>query len=98
MTSTRRKSPYWTGVRHGAPFILVVTPFALLLGVVATEAGLSIFETMFFTITTFAGAAQFTALQLLEDNTPTVVVLLSSLAAPPLRQRAFAAYLTVDQS
>lgn len=115
MTSTRRKSPYWTGVRHGAPFILVVTPFALLFGVVATEAGLSIFETMVFTITTFAGAAQFTALQLLGDNTPTIVVLLSSLAVnlrmamysasltpyiggAPLWQRAFAAYLTVDQS
>ena len=115
MTSTRRKSAYWTGVRHGAPFILVVTPFALLFGVVATEAGLSIIETMFFTITTFAGASQFTALQLLGDNTPTIVVLLSSLAVnlrmamysasltpyiggAPLWQRAFAAYLTVDQS
>jgi len=93
MTSTTGKSAYWRGVRHGAPFILVVTPFALLFGVVATEAGLSIFETMVFTTTTFAGAAQFTALQLLGDNTPTIVVLLSSLAVN-LRFAMYSASLT----
>ena len=46
----------------------------------AGEAGLKLGETMVFTITSFAGAAQFTALQLMQDDTPTVIVLVSALA------------------
>ncbi len=90
-------------------------PFGLLFGVFATEAGLNVVQTMAFSATVFAGAAQFTALQLMGENTPTVIVLISALAvnlrvamysasltpylgAAPLWQRAFAAYLIVDQS
>jgi len=39
-------SPFWQGVRDGAPFILVIAPFSMLFGVVGTEAGLHIAETM----------------------------------------------------
>ncbi len=90
-------------------------PFGLLFGVFATEAGLNVVQTMAFSATVFAGAAQFTALQLMGENTPTVIILISALAvnlrvamysasltpylgAAPLWQRAFAAYLIVDQS
>ena len=68
-----------------------------------------------FSLVVIAGAAQFTALQLLQEEAPTVIVLISALAvnlrmamysasltpyigSAPLWQRAFAAYLTVDQS
>ncbi len=93
MRSDTPRSAYWRGVRDGAPFLLVVTPFALLFGVVATEAGLNVVEAMGFSIVVIAGAAQFAALQLLVDNAPTVVVLASSLAIN-LRMAMYSASLT----
>lgn len=72
-------SPFRLGLSKGLPFILVVLPFAILFGVVGTEAGLNLFEVMSFSIVVIAGAAQFTAVQLLSDNVPTVIALLSSL-------------------
>ncbi|MBE0454976.1 AzlC family ABC transporter permease [Roseovarius autotrophicus] len=86
-------SPYWQGVRDGAPFVLVIVPFSLLFGVVGTEAGLSIAETMGFSVLVIAGAAQFTALQLLTDNAPTLIALVSALAVN-LRMAMYSASLT----
>lgn len=93
MTTDFDRFSYWRGVRDGLPFILVVGPFALLFGVVATEAGLSLFETMTFAITVVAGAAQFTALQLMSENAPTFVVIASALAVN-LRLAMYSASLT----
>jgi len=93
MTVTTTKSVYWKGVRDGAPFILVVSPFALLFGVVATEAGLNVWETLAFSVVVIAGAAQFTALQLMQENAPTVIVLASALAVN-LRMAMYSASLT----
>jgi predicted branched-subunit amino acid permease len=87
------KSIYWQGVRDGAPFILVIVPFSLLFGVVATEAGLNILETMSFSVLVIAGAAQFTALQLLTDGAPTLIALVSALAVN-LRMAMYSASLT----
>ena len=115
MPTTTTKSAYLQGVRDGAPFVLVAGPFALLFGVFASEAGLNIVEVMAFSFVVIAGAAQFTALQLLTENAPTFLVIFSALAvnlrvamysaaltpflgAAPLWQRAFAAYLLVDQA
>ncbi len=93
MTDSSTSSAYWQGVRDGAPFILVVAPFALLFGVVATEAGLNVWETLAFSIVVIAGAAQFTALQLMQENAPTVIVLISALAVN-LRMAMYSASLT----
>lgn len=68
------------GVRDGAPFMLVIIPFAMLFGVVATEAGWSLAATMSMTVLVIAGASQFTALQLMAENAPTLIVLLTALA------------------
>jgi predicted branched-subunit amino acid permease len=80
-------------VRDGAPFILVIVPFSMLFGVVGTEAGLHIVETMAFSILVIAGAAQFAALQLLTDNAPTLIALVSALAVN-LRMAMYSASLT----
>ena len=72
MISTSVKSAYKQGFRDGAPFILVIVPFSMLFGVLATEAGLSIFETLSFSVVVIAGAAQFTALQLMGEDAPTL--------------------------
>jgi predicted branched-subunit amino acid permease len=93
VTSQTTKSPYWQGVRDGAPFTLVIVPFSLLFGVVGTEAGLHIAETMGFSVLVIAGAAQFTALQLLSDDAPTLIALVSALAVN-LRMAMYSASLT----
>ena len=93
MAASTTNSAYWKGFRDGIPFILVVTPFALLFGVVATESGLNLLETMGFSIVVIAGASQFTALQLMNDNAPTLIVILSALAVN-LRMAMYSASLT----
>ena len=92
MTTETTKSIFWKGVRDAAPFILVVGPFAVLFGVVATEAGLDLLAVMSFSILVIAGAAQLTALQLLLDQAPTVIVLVSALAVN-LRMAMYSASL-----
>jgi 4-azaleucine resistance transporter AzlC len=93
MAFSTTQSYFWRGTRDSAPFILVAGPFGVLFGVLATEAGLNLFETMTFSITVFAGAAQFTALQLLQQDTPTLIVLISALAVN-LRVAMYSASLT----
>ncbi|MGC3938257.1 AzlC family ABC transporter permease [Roseobacter sp. EG26] len=88
-----RASAFWKGVADGTPFLLVVGPFAMLFGVLATEAGLNILETLAFSAVVFAGAAQFTALQLMQENAPTLIVLASALAVN-LRVAMYSASLT----
>ncbi|NSX53822.1 AzlC family ABC transporter permease [Parasulfitobacter algicola] len=93
MTATTTKSIFWKGVRDGAPFLLVVGPFGLLFGVIATEAGLNLSETMGFSVLVIAGAAQFTAVQLMVDEAPTLIVLATSLAVN-LRMAMYSASIT----
>lgn len=70
--------------RHGVvqtlPFQLVILPFAVLFGVVAAEAGFDLAQIMGFSVLVLAGASQFTAVQLLSDNVPALLVIASALA------------------
>ena len=84
---------FWQGFRAGAPFVLVVAPFGLLFGVVAAEAGLDIVQTMAMTVLVIAGASQFAAVQLLSDNAPTIVAILTGLAVN-MRMAMYSASLT----
>lgn len=93
MSASTVKSAYWTGVGHGAPFLLVIVPFGLLFGVVGTEAGLNLAEVMGFSIVVIAGAAQFTAVQLMTDQAPTVMVIATALAVN-LRMAMYSASIT----
>lgn len=93
MPPATSKSVFAMGARAGAPFILVVVPFAILFGVVAQEAGLSVYETLAFSLAVVAGAAQFTALQLMQEHAPTAIVLISALAVN-LRLAMYSAALT----
>ena len=87
------KSTYLAGVLDGLPFVLVVVPFAALFGVVATEAGLRVAETMGFSVLIIAGAAQFAAVQLMQDGAPTLIILAVALAVN-LRMAMYSAALT----
>ena len=93
MPFTTTKSAFWAGVRDSAPFIVVAGPFAMLFGVLATEAGLNVFEALAFSVVVVAGAAQFTALSLMQDDVPTVIVLASALAVN-LRMAMYSASIT----
>jgi predicted branched-subunit amino acid permease len=88
------KSAYWSGMRDCLPFTIVVAPFAMLFGVVAVEAGLTIAQGMGFTILVIAGAAQFAALQLMLDEAAITFVLLTALAVN-LRMAMYSASLVV---
>ncbi|WP_420862259.1 AzlC family ABC transporter permease [Algirhabdus cladophorae] len=80
MAATNPKTIYWRGVLDGSPFILVLIPFGMLFGVAATEAGLNLAQVMGFSILVIAGSAQFTALQLMTENAPTIIVVLTALS------------------
>ncbi|MDN3638188.1 AzlC family ABC transporter permease [Simiduia curdlanivorans] len=83
---------FFKGALHGSPFLLVIAPFGLLFGVVAAEAGLTIIETLAMTILVIAGASQFTALALLSEHAPTLIIIIASLAVN-LRMAMYSAAL-----
>lgn len=93
MPTPSPQSLFWRGFRESLPFLIVLVPFAMLFGVVATEAGLSVFETLSFSVVVIAGAAQFTAISLMQDEAPTLIVLATSLAVN-LRMGMYSASLT----
>ncbi|MCA1774668.1 MAG: AzlC family ABC transporter permease [Loktanella sp.] len=80
MPETTAKTAFWAGARNGAPFILMAAPFALVYGVLAVEAGLTLAQTMGFSVLVIAGASQFAALQMMVDNAAVALVLLAALA------------------
>lgn len=86
-------SPFRQGVFDGLPFFAVIVPFGMLFGVISAEAGLNMFEAVAFSVVVIAGAAQFTAIQLLIDQVPTLIVLTSALAVN-LRMAMYSASLT----
>lgn len=93
MAFSTTKSAFWSGFRDSLPFLVVAGPFAILFGVLATEAGLNVFEALAFSVVVVAGAAQFTALSLMQDSVPTLIVLASALAVN-LRMAMYSASIT----
>ncbi|MCL1629426.1 MULTISPECIES: AzlC family ABC transporter permease [Roseinatronobacter] len=83
---------FWQGFRAGLPFLLVILPFGIVFGVVATEAGLNLSQTMGFSVFVIAGAAQFVAIQLMVENAPILIILATSLAVN-LRMAMYSASL-----
>lgn len=79
-----RNKLFWQGARRGfissLPFYIVMVPFGTLFGLLATEAGLNVLQVMGFSFAVLAGAAQITAVTLMEENAPTVIILATSLA------------------
>jgi predicted branched-subunit amino acid permease len=69
-----------------------LAPFGLLFGVAATEAGLGLGAAMGFSIGVIAGASQFTAVSLMADGAPALVVVVTALAVN-LRMAMYSAAL-----
>jgi predicted branched-subunit amino acid permease len=86
------RAAFWRGFKAATPFILVVIPFALLFGVLAQEAGLNVLQLMSMSVLVIAGAAQLTALALLQEHAPTAIILVTALAVN-LRMAMYSAAL-----
>ncbi|UXU75460.1 MULTISPECIES: AzlC family ABC transporter permease [unclassified Paracoccus (in: a-proteobacteria)] len=80
------------GFVQSLPFILVLLPFGMLFGVMASDAGLNLPQIMGFTVLVLAGASQFTAVQLMTDHAPALIVILSAIAVN-LRMAMYSASL-----
>lgn len=93
MAEITAKRAYWQGFGGALPFLVVLVPFSMLFGVVATDAGLTLAQTMGFTVLVIAGSAQFAALQMMVDNAAIAVVLMAALAVN-LRMAMYSAALT----
>lgn len=92
MASSISKSDFLRGAVQALPFLLLAVPMALLYGVVASEAGLSLAQIMGFSVLMIAGAAQFAALQQMLDGATIVTVVAAALAVN-LRMAMYAASL-----
>lgn len=80
MTTHPVRSATLTGMRDCVPFTLVILPFSLLFGVLANEAGWDLIQIFSMTVVVIAGASQFAALQLIQENAHFLVIVLTGLA------------------
>lgn len=80
MPQTPVRRAFWMGVRDALPFIPLIVPFGMVFGALAHEAGWTNPEIVGMSALVIAGASQFTALQLLADQAPLVVVIATALA------------------
>lgn len=87
------RKAFFKGMTRSLPFVVVIVPFAMLLGVLCADAGLGPWETQIFSITVFAGASQLAALQLMQDQAPLLVILATGLAVN-LRMMMYSVALT----
>ena len=77
--SNSGRSPFTRGIVAGIPFLLAAGPMGLVFGLVATEAGLKLYEVMSMSVVVIAGAAQLTALAQMHDAAPVGLVILAGL-------------------
>ena len=73
------KKDFFVGVRDMAPILLGVVPFAMISGIAAVGAGLSMTEAMGMALFIFAGAAQLAAVQLIGIGAAPVVIISTAL-------------------
>ncbi len=77
---TPPQEAFQRGARHALPFFVVIAPFGMLFGVLGAEAGLTTGEVLAFSLTVFAGASQFAALQMMQDQAPIWAILATAMA------------------
>lgn len=73
-------SEFLRGVRDSVPIVIAIMPFGILFGVLAQDAGLSIFETVLMSATVFAGASQLVGIELFGHHVAPWMIVLSIFA------------------
>lgn len=76
-TRTGGRLAYLAGVRDMLPLALTVIPFGFLMGNLAAEKGLSVAETVLMSMTVFAGASQFAAVDIWREPVPVATLVLT---------------------
>jgi 4-azaleucine resistance transporter AzlC len=92
MSRSPARSAFLTGIRITFPFNVVIIPFGLLFGVLASEAGWNAIRALAMSVLIVAGASQFAALQLIQDHAPFLVVFLTGMGVN-LRMAMYSASL-----
>lgn len=90
MSEARRN--FIEGVRAEVPLLIGVFPFGMIYGALALNAGLSNAAAQMMSSIVFAGSAQFITTQLVHDNTPGLVIILT-IAVVNLRHMLYSASL-----
>jgi 4-azaleucine resistance transporter AzlC len=89
---SEQSKQFWAGVRAELPLLVGGFPFGLIYGALALNAGLSRAAAQLMSSTVFAGSAQFIAAQLVHENTPGFVIVLT-IAVVNLRHMLYSASL-----
>ncbi len=75
----QRSNGFRTGATAALPVLLVIGPFGAIFGAIANQAGLNLFEAMAMSVIILAGASQIAALQLLSDQAPAIIAIVTGL-------------------
>ena len=73
------RGDFLAGVRAMAPLLLGIVPFALVAGITAVDAGLTLAQTVGMSVVVFAGASQLAAIELIGKSAPAAVVVLTAV-------------------
>ncbi|MDO9546921.1 MAG: AzlC family ABC transporter permease [Pelolinea sp.] len=68
---------FLAGIKGELPILLGVTPFGMIYGVLATSAGLSLWDAQAMSAVIFAGSSQFMLVQLVELGTPAIMMIVT---------------------
>ncbi|MBK8617149.1 MAG: AzlC family ABC transporter permease [Anaerolineales bacterium] len=90
MSEARRN--FIEGVRAEFPLLVGVFPFGMIYGTLALKAGLSTLASQFMSSIVFAGSSQFVAAQLIHDEAPGFVIIVT-IAVVNLRHMLYSASL-----
>lgn len=90
MSEARRN--FLKGVRAEVPLLIGVFPFGMIYGALALNAGLSNTASQLMSSILFAGSSQFVTTQLVHDNAPALVIILT-IAVVNLRHMLYSASL-----
>src|SRR5215208_210332 len=89
---SEKSKQFWAGVRSVIPLLIGGFPFGLIYGALALNAGLSKAAAQAMSSLVFAGSAQFITAQLVHENTPGFIIILT-IAVVNLRHMLYSASL-----
>lgn len=74
------RTQFALGIKKTAPLVIGIVPFGLAYGVLATQAGLTVAETLLMSLVVFAGSAQFMAVVMIQAGVGLPFIVLSTFA------------------
>ncbi len=92
MPKIRRRDEFFAGVLAELPLLLGVFPFGMIYGVLAIQAGIPTAPAQLMSSILFAGSAQFITAQLVGQNTPIFVIIVTAFVVN-LRHALYSASL-----